>query len=123
MAETVKLTHGQKGCNVIREKRFGSPTVMKDGVTMAKEIEFEDKFDNIRAQLIEEVANKTYDVAGDSTTTAKVLAQAICQEDPKLSAAGSDPMELKRGFEAAVDAAVEERIFVLPKTDLYVIPP
>jgi chaperonin GroEL len=108
MANTVKRTLGPKGRNVILEKSFGSPTVTKDGVTVAKEIELEDKFENIGAQMIKEVASKTSDVAGDGTTTATVLAQAIYREGSKLVAAGSDPMELKRGIEAAVEAVVEE---------------
>jgi chaperonin GroEL len=106
MADTVKLTLGPKGRNVILEKTFGSPTVTKDGVTVAKEIELEDKFENIGAQMIKEVASKTSDVAGDGTTTATVLAQAIYREGSKLVAAGSDPMELKRGIESAVETAV-----------------
>ncbi len=108
MANTVKLTLGPKGRNVILEKSFGSPTVTKDGVTVAKEIELEDKFENIGAQMIKEVASKTSDVAGDGTTTATVLAQAIYREGSKLVAAGSDPMELKRGIEAAVEVTVSK---------------
>jgi chaperonin GroEL len=108
LADTVKLTLGPKGRNVILEKSFGSPTVTKDGVTVAKEIELEDKFENIGAQMIKEVASKTSDVAGDGTTTATVLAQAIYREGIKLVAAGSDPMELKRGVDRAVELVVEE---------------
>jgi chaperonin GroEL len=108
LADTVKLTLGPKGRNVILEKTFGSPNVTKDGVTVAKEIELEDKFENIGAQMIKEVASKTSDVAGDGTTTATVLAQAIYREGFKLVAAGSDPMELKRGIDKAVEVVVEE---------------
>jgi len=108
LADTVKLTLGPKGRNVILEKSFGSPNVTKDGVTVAKEIELEDKFENIGAQMIKEVASKTSDVAGDGTTTATVLAQAIYREGCKLVAAGSDPMELKRGVDRAVEVVVEE---------------
>jgi chaperonin GroEL len=108
LADTVKLTLGPKGRNVILEKSFGSPNVTKDGVTVAKEIELEDKFENIGAQMIKEVASKTSDVAGDGTTTATVLAQAIYREGIKLVAAGSDPMELKRGVDRAVETVVEE---------------
>jgi chaperonin GroEL len=108
MADTVKLTLGPKGQNVILEKSFGSPVVTKDGVTVAKEIELEDKFENIGAQMIKEVASKTSDAAGDGTTTATVLAQAIFREGFKLLAAGNDPMELKRGIDAAVKVTVDE---------------
>lgn len=108
LADTVKLTLGPRGRNVILEKTFGSPNVTKDGVTVAKEIELEDKFENIGAQMIKEVASKTSDVAGDGTTTATVLAQAIYREGFKLVAAGSDPMELKRGIDKAVEVTVEE---------------
>ncbi|MGQ9655316.1 MAG: chaperonin GroEL [Thermodesulfobacteriota bacterium] len=108
LANTVKLTLGPKGRNVVLEKTFGSPKVTKDGVTVAKEIELEDKFENIGAQMIKEVASKTSDVAGDGTTTATVLAQAIYREGFKLVAAGSDPMELKRGIDKAVEVTVEE---------------
>lgn len=108
LADTVKLTLGPKGRNVILEKTFGSPNVTKDGVTVAKEIELEDKFENIGAQMIKEVASKTSDVAGDGTTTATVLAQAIYREGFRLVAAGSDPMELKRGIDKAVEAVVDE---------------
>jgi chaperonin GroEL len=108
LANAVKLTLGPKGQNVILEKTFGSPTVTKDGVTVAKEIELEDKFENIGAQMIKEVASKTSDVAGDGTTTATVLAQAIYREGSKMVAAGTDSMELKRGIDKAVEVAVEE---------------
>jgi chaperonin GroEL len=108
LADTVKLTLGPRGQNVVLEKTFGSPTVTKDGVTVAKEIELEDKFENIGAQMIKEVASKTSDVAGDGTTTATVLAQAIYREGYKLVTAGVDPMELKRGIDKAVETAVEQ---------------
>jgi len=107
MANAVKVTLGPKGRNVILEKKFGSPTVTKDGVTVAKEIELEDKYQNIGAQMLKEVATKTSDVAGDGTTTATVLAQAIFNEGIKNVTAGSNPMELKKGIELAVEAAVE----------------
>ncbi|MFT5443596.1 MAG: chaperonin GroEL [Myxococcota bacterium] len=102
LANAVKVTLGPQGRNVIIEKSFGSPTVTKDGVTVAKEIEFEDKFENMGAQMVKEVASKTSDVAGDGTTTATVLAQAIYREGAKLVVAGMNPMELKRGIDAAV---------------------
>ena len=95
LADVVKVTLGPKGRNVILEKSFGSPTVTKDGVTVAKEVECEDKFENMGAQMVKEVASKTSDVAGDGTTTATVLAQAIYKEGAKLVAAGHNPMELK----------------------------
>ncbi len=108
LANAVRVTLGPKGRNVVIEKSFGSPTVTKDGVTVAKEIEFEDKFENMGAQMVKEVASKTSDVAGDGTTTATVLAQAIFREGSKLVAAGMNPMDLKRGVEKAVGAIVEE---------------
>jgi chaperonin GroEL len=108
LADAVKVTLGPKGRNVILEKSFGSPTVTKDGVTVAKEIELEDRFENMGAQMVREVASKTSDVAGDGTTTATVLAQAIYREGTKLVAAGHNPMELKRGIEKAVELVVEE---------------
>lgn len=108
LADAVKVTLGPKGRNVIIEKSFGSPTVTKDGVTVAKEIELEDKFENMGAQMVKEVASKTSDVAGDGTTTATVLAQAIYIEGAKLVAAGHNPMELKRGIDKAVEVVVEE---------------
>jgi chaperonin GroEL len=108
LADTVKVTLGPKGRNVVLEKKFGSPTVTHDGVTVAKEIELEDHFENMGAQLLKEVATKTNDVAGDGTTTATVLAQAIVREGLKNVAAGANPMLIKRGIEKAVDAAVEE---------------
>ena len=108
LADAVKVTLGPKGRNVILEKSFGSPTVTKDGVTVAKEIELEDKFENMGAQMVREVASKTSDIAGDGTTTATVLAQAIYREGSKLVAAGHNPMELKRGIEKGVETVIEE---------------
>src|SRR3990172_7222939 len=108
LANAVKVTLGHKGRNVVIEKGYGSPTVTKDGVTVAKSIELEDKFENMGAQMVREVASKTSDVAGDGTTTATVLAQAIFREGCKLVAAGVNPMELKRGIDKAVATAVEE---------------
>jgi chaperonin GroEL len=97
LADTVKVTLGPKGRNVILDKKFGSPTVTKDGVTVAKEIELEDNFENMGAQMVREVATKTSDVAGDGTTTATVLAQAIYAEGLKNVTAGANPMAIKRG--------------------------
>ncbi len=97
LADAVKVTLGPKGRNVVIEKSFGGPTVTKDGVTVAKEIELEDKFENMGAQMVKEVASKTSDVAGDGTTTATILAQSIYFEGSKLVAAGANPMALKRG--------------------------
>jgi chaperonin GroEL len=108
LANAVRVTLGPKGRNVIIEKSWGSPTVTKDGVTVAKEVEFEDKFENMGAQMVREVASKTSDTAGDGTTTATVLAQAIFREGSKLVAAGVSPMELKRGIDKAVGAMSEE---------------
>jgi chaperonin GroEL len=108
LANAVRVTLGPKGRNVLIEKSWGSPTVTKDGVTVAKEIEVEDKFENMGAQMVREVASKTSDVAGDGTTTATVLAQAIFREGSKLVAAGHNPMDLKRGVDKAVAALVEE---------------
>src|ERR1700760_3110400 len=107
LADAVKVTLGPKGRNVVIEKSFGSPTVTKDGVTVAKEIELENKFENMGAQMVREVASKTSDVAGDGTTTATVLAQAIYREGSKLVAAGHNPMEIKRGIDKAVQVVVE----------------
>ena len=106
LADAVKVTLGPRGRNVVIEKSWGSPTVTKDGVTVAKEIELEDKFENMGAQMVKEVASKTSDVAGDGTTTATVLAQAIYREGLKMVTAGHDPMELKRGIDMAVEAVV-----------------
>ncbi|MGC9141497.1 MAG: chaperonin GroEL [Caldimicrobium sp.] len=108
LANAVKVTLGPKGRNVIIERSFGSPLITKDGVTVAKEIELEDKFENMGAQMVKEVASKTSDVAGDGTTTATVLAQAIFQEGVKLVAAGINPMAIKRGIDKAVEVVVKE---------------
>jgi chaperonin GroEL len=108
LADAVKVTLGPKGRNVILDKSFGAPNITKDGVTVAKEIELEDKFENMGAQMVKEVASKTSDVAGDGTTTATVLAQSIYREGSKLVAAGVNPMAIKRGIEKAVNATVEE---------------
>ena len=108
LADAVKVTLGPKGRNVVLEKSFGSPTVTKDGVTVAKEITLEDKYENMGAQMVKEVASKTSDVAGDGTTTATVLAQSIYSEGQKLVAAGTNPMALKRGIEKGVGVVVEE---------------
>src|SRR6059036_1919783 len=108
MAEAVKATLGPKGSNVVIDKKFGSPTITKDGVTVAKEVELQDKFEDMGAQMLKEVASKTSDIAGDGTTTATVLAQAIVREGLKNVTAGANPMGLKRGIDAAVDAVVEE---------------
>lgn len=108
LADVVKVTLGPKGRNVILEKSFGSPTVTKDGVTVAKEIELEDKFENMGAQMVKEVASKTSDTAGDGTTTATVLAQAIYREGSKVVAAGANPMDVKRGIDLAVEEVVKE---------------
>src|SRR5687767_15116348 len=107
LADAVKVTLGPKGRNVVIEKSFGSPTVTKDGVTVAKEIELENRFENMGAQMVREVASKTSDVAGDGTTTATVLAQAIYREGSKLVAAGHNPMEIKRGVDQAVSTLTE----------------
>jgi chaperonin GroEL len=108
LANAVKVTLGPKGRNVVLERSFGAPTITKDGVSVAKEIELKDKFENMGAQMVKEVASKTSDVAGDGTTTATVLAQAIVQEGMKYVAAGMNPMDLKRGIDKAVDAIVAE---------------
>ena len=108
LADTVKVTLGPKGRNVVLDKSFGAPLITNDGVTIAKEIELEDKFENMGARLVKEVSTKTNDVAGDGTTTATVLAQALIKEGVKNVAAGADPMAIKRGIEKAVDGAVEE---------------
>jgi chaperonin GroEL len=108
LADAVKVTLGPKGRNVVLERSFGSPTVTKDGVSVAKEIELKDRFENMGAQMVKEVASKTSDVAGDGTTTATVLAQSIVQEGMKFVASGMNPMDLKRGIDKAVTAVVEE---------------
>src|SRR5450432_1952703 len=108
LADTVKVTLGPKGRNVVIEKSFGSPTITKDGVTVAKEIELANKFEDMGAKMVREVASKTSDKAGDGTTTATVLARAIFEEGLKLVAAGHGPMDLKRGIDAAVETVVAE---------------
>ncbi len=108
LADAVKVTLGPKGRNVIINKSFGSPTITKDGVTVAKELEFKDRFENLGSVMVKEVASKTSDIAGDGTTTATVLAQAIVREGTKNIAAGANPMEVKRGIERAVETVVEE---------------
>src|SRR5690606_35640059 len=107
LANAVKVTLGPKGRNVVIEKKFGAPSVTKDGVTVAKEIELEDPIENMGAQMVKEVASKTADIAGDGTTTATVLAQALISEGLKNVAAGANPMDLKRGIDKAVQAIVE----------------
>ena len=107
LADTVKITLGPKGRNVVLDKKYGAPLITNDGVTIAKEIELEDAFENMGAQLVKEVATKTNDVAGDGTTTATLLAQAIVREGLKNLAAGANPMVLKRGLEGAVNKAVD----------------
>ena len=108
LANAVRVTLGPKGRNVVLDKSFGAPTVTKDGVTVAKEIELKDKFENMGAQLVKEVASKTNDAAGDGTTTATVLAQAIVNEGIKSVTAGVDPMDIKRGIDKAVEAVTAE---------------
>src|SRR4051794_12064165 len=108
LAEAVKVTLGPKGRNVVLDKSFGAPRITKDGVTVAKEIELADKFENMGAQMVREVASKSSDVAGDGTTTATVLAQAIVREGAKAVAAGMNPMDLKRGIDKAVSAVVDQ---------------
>src|ERR1043166_9261274 len=108
LADAVKITLGPKGRNVVIEKKFGSPTITKDGVTVAKEIELDDKLENIGAQMVREVASKTSDVAGDGTTTATVLAQSIVREGLKTVAAGANPMALQRGIQKATERVVAE---------------
>src|SRR5499427_2712848 len=108
LANAVRVTLGPKGRNVVLDKSFGAPRITKDGVTVAKEIELGDKFENMGAQMLREVASKTNDMAGDGTTTATVLAQAIVREGGKAVAAGLNPMDLKRGIDSAVAAVVED---------------
>src|ERR1700678_4467009 len=107
LADAVKVTLGPKGRNVVIEKKFGSPLITKDGVTVAKEIELKDPLENMGAQMVREVASKTSDTAGDGTTTATILAQSIYREGVKAVAAGANPMSLKRGIEKAVELVVE----------------
>src|SRR6201994_2301924 len=108
LADAVKVTLGPKGRNVVLDKSFGAPRITKDGVTVAKEIELPDKFENRGPQMVREVASKTNDQAGDGTTTATVLAQAIVREGARAVAAGMNPMDLKRGIDVAVAAVVED---------------
>ena len=108
LAAAVKITLGPRGRNVVIDKKFGAPTITKDGVTVAKEIELEDKFENMGAQMVKEVASKTSDIAGDGTTTATVLAQAIFNQGLRNVTAGSNPTHLKRGIDRAVKAVVAE---------------
>ena len=116
LADAVKVTLGPKGRNVVIGKRWGAPTITNDGVTIAKEIELEDHFENMGAQLVKEVATKTNDIAGDGTTTATVLAQALVREGLRNVAAGANPIALKRGIEQAVKAAVESIRKLWPRT-------
>src|SRR3712207_5093176 len=108
LANAVKVTLGPKGRNVVLDKSFGAPRITKDGVTVAKEIELPDKFENMGAQMVREVASKTSDIAGDGTTTATILAAAIAREGGKAVAAGMNPMDLRRGVDLAVQAVVED---------------
>src|SRR6188472_1926355 len=108
LADAVKVTLGPKGRNVVLEKSFGAPRITKDGVTVAKDIELSDKFENMGAQMVREVASKTNDLAGDGTTTATVLAQAIVREGAKAVAAGMNPMDLKRGIDLATTEAIRD---------------
>src|SRR5687768_10936629 len=108
LANTVKVTLGPKGRNVVLSRKFGSPLVTKDGVTVAKEIELPDRWENMGAQMVKEVASKTSDLAGDGTTTATILAQAIYREGIKNVTAGANPMDLKRGIEQAVEVIVAD---------------
>ena len=107
LANALKVTIGPKGRNVVIEKKFGAPTVTKDGVTVAKEVELEDKLEDVGAQMVKEVASKTSDVAGDGTTTATVLAQALVAEGLKNVTAGANPMSIKRGIDAAATSVIE----------------
>ena len=117
LADAVKVTLGPKGRNVVLDKSFGAPRITKDGVTVAKEVELEDKFENMGAQMVKEVASRTNDEAGDGTTTATVLAHAIVREGMKSVAAGMNPMDLKRGIDKAVVAAVEKIQLQTPKIE------
>ena len=110
LADTVKVTLGPKGRNVVMDKSYGAPRITKDGVSVAKEIDLEDKFENMGAQMVKEVASKTNDEAGDGTTTATILAQAIVKEGCKYVTAGMNPMDVKRGIDAAVDQVREKLI-------------
>src|SRR4030095_8721451 len=108
LANTVKVTLGPKGRNVVLQRKFGSPLVTKDGVTVAKEVELADRWENMGAQMVKEVASKTSDLAGDGTTTATILAQAIFREGVKNVTSGANPMDLKRGIDKAVEAIVAD---------------
>ena len=123
LSRAVKATLGPKGRNVVLDKKWGAPTVTKDGVTVAKGIELEDKFENMGAQMVKEVASKTSDVAGDGTTTATVIAEAIFREGLRNVTAGTDPMAIKRGIDIAVDAVVEKlgKLSTQVRDDLSVI--
>ena len=116
LADAVKVTLGPKGRNVVLEKKWGAPTITNDGVSIAKEIELEDPYEKIGAELVKEVAKKTDDVAGDGTTTATVLAQALVREGLRNVAAGANPMALKRGIEKAVEAVSERAALAWPRT-------
>src|SRR6056300_217288 len=116
LADAVKVTLGPKGRNVLLEKSFGAPTITKDGVSVAKEIELKDRFENMGAQMVKEVASKTSDVAGDGTTTATILAQGIYAEGSKLVAAGNNPMEIKRGIDKSVETVVAELVKIAKPT-------
>ena len=117
LADAVAVTLGPKGCNVVLDKSFGSPLVTKDGVTVAKEIQLEDRFENMGAQMVKEVASKTSDMAGDGTTTATVLARAIYKEGQKIVAAGSNPTAVRRGIEKGVAAAVQRLMQLARKVE------
>ena len=119
LADAVKVTLGPKGRNVVLDKKFGSPTITNDGVTIAKEIELPNTFENMGAQLVKEVASKTNDIAGDGTTTATVLAQAIIREGLRNVTAGSNPLLIKRGIEKAVEMAVNEMQKMVQKVDTH----
>ena len=121
LADTVKITLGPKGRNVVLDKKFGAPLITNDGVTIAKEVELDDPFENMGAQLVKEVATKTNDVAGDGTTTATLLAQALIREGMKNVTAGANPMVLRKGLQKAVDTAVEALKEHSKKVDLSLI--
>merc|ERR1711937_795648 len=122
LADTVKVTLGPKGRNVVMDKSYGAPRITKDGVSVAKEIDLEDKFENMGAQMVKEVASKTNDEAGDGTTTATILAQAIVKEGSKYVAAGMNPMDVKRGIDAAVQY-VNEKLIASAKKKKNFFPP
>src|ERR1700683_359504 len=117
LARAVRSTLGPRGCNAVLDKGWGSPTVTKDGVTVAEEIELNDPYENMGAQLVKEAASKTSDVAGDGTTTATVIAEAVYREGLKMISAGHDPMALTRGIQKAVDRVVEELAKIAEKID------